>query len=681
MIGIIKGMYTTGKHFFRKAITVQYPNEKSVLTKRYRGLLRLHGMIGEMGEVPDCEYLPPCSTGCPAHVDARGQNILIAENKLPEAHILVRERNTMPGVLGRVCHHPCETLCKRGHYDGSVSIRNLHRTIADGYFEGKTREENPNKGSKGKSVGIIGGGPSGITAAYDLVKLDYDVTIYEKNDVAGGALASGIPKYRLPREILQREIKDIERLGVVIKTGMEAGKDFSVDDLFDKGHSAVLISVGLQISRSIPIPGVDLEGVELALPFLADVNFDKPIMPGKKVIVVGGGNVAMDVARCAKRVGYGDVKVVCLESSDEMPAYGWEIEEAKDEGVIFHNCMGPQEILGKDGKVTGFKFNKCLSVFDETGRFNPKFDESCITQLDCDTVIIAIGQGSELSFLKDSGVELNERGQLLADKTTLATSRPGVFASGEVVTGPGSAIGSIAKGHEVAISIDKYLSGKDLLENRPVYKVKEWHDAIPGMRLEGYDEFKGGDISFVGYTMPNKPIHERVGSFIPALPVTRSSMPITPAEERVKDCREVETGLKNDIAFSEAWRCLRCESRKCILCGVCANVCPVDAIEIEIDQVGGERVCKKWDLNIGICTYCGICSENCPTQTLFHSNEYELATDSREKFVYHKGRLLMSSKEEKQNDAVSSSTNIKNLTSENSDSEICAGEKGKREVE
>lgn len=647
MIGLIKGLYTTGKHIFRRPITVQYPDERISLTDRYRGLLRIHGMIGEPGDTPDCEYLPPCSTGCPANVDARGQNILVAEGKLAESHILVRQRNTLPGVLGRICHHPCESLCKRGHYDGAISIRNLHREISDGYFAGGQKEENPNKGSKGKSVGVIGAGPSGITAAFDLVKLGYDVTMYEKNDVAGGALTSGIPKYRLPREIMQREINDIERMGVEIKTGMEAGKDFMVDDLFDKGHSAVLLAVGLQISRSLPIPGVDLDGVTLALPFLADVNFDRPIRPGKKIVVVGGGNVAMDVARCAKRVGFEEVNIVCLEAEHEMPAYHWEIEEAQEEGVIFNNCMGPKEIVGRDGKVTGFKFNKCLAVLDETGRFNPKFDDTCITEIECDTVVIAIGQASDLEFIKDAGIEINDRGQLMVDRVTYTTSRAGVFACGEVITGPGSAIGSIQNGHDAAVSIEKFLNGLDPAKDRPSFNTRDWPDAEPGMRLEGYDEFKGGDISFAGYSMPNKPIHERIGSFIPMLPVLRSSMPITPPEERVKDFREVETGFSREVAFAEAWRCLRCESRKCILCGVCANVCPTNAIKIEIDQQGGERTCKKWDLNIGICTYCGICSENCPTQTLFHSQEYELATDSREKLLYHKDRLLMSWVDEK----------------------------------
>lgn len=645
MIGIFKGLYTTGKHFFRKAVTVQYPLERLVLSDRYRGLLRLHGMVGERGDVPECDFMPPCTTNCPANVDARGQNTLIAEGKPEEAHILVRKSNTMPGVLGRVCHHPCESVCKRGHYDNSISIKNLHRTISDAYFKSGLREENVEKSSKGKSVAIVGGGPAGLTAAFDLVKLGYDITIYEKNHVAGGALVSGIPAYRLPRNILQREIDDLVRMGVKIKTGVEAGKDFSINSLFDEDYSSILLAVGLRLSRSIPIPGVDLEGVMLALPFLADVNFERPVKPVKRLVVIGGGNVAVDVARCAKRLGFKEVHMACLESREEMPAHDWEIREMEAEGIEVNNCLGPKEIIGKNGKVSGFKFIECCSVFDEEGRFNPCFDESVETIIECDAVVIAIGQMSQLDFLKDTGININERGQLVVDNETKQTTRAGVFACGEVITGPGSAIGSIANAHDAAISIDNYLSGIDLNYRPKKLEAKDWPDSVPGMRLNGYEEFRGGKINIGSVKFPTKRIHERIGNFIPMFSTLRTKMPMAGMEEAIKDFREIELGFSNDKALAEAWRCLRCESRKCVLCGVCATVCPVDAISIEIEQSQNARKAKKYEINTGICIYCGICSENCPTQTLFHSQFYELAVDNRDKMVYSKDRLLVKDEE------------------------------------
>lgn len=643
MIGIIKGLYTTGKHIFGKRYAFEYPNEKRILPDRYRGLLRLRGMIGEPGEVEACDYLPPCSTNCPSHVDARGQNILVAEGKHLEAYEVVRERNILPGALGRICHHPCESVCRRGHYDGSVAIRNLHTVIANKFLSEKPKIVNPNKGTKGKSVGIVGAGPSGLAAAYDLVHLGYDVTVYEKQHVAGGALATGVPAYRLPKDILKNEIDMLKDLGVVIKTGMEAGKDFQLDDLTGKyGHDSVLLSVGLQLSRGLPVPGMDLKGVSLALPFLEAVNFNEEIKPTKKLLVIGGGNVAIDVARCAVRVGYKEVHLACLEAAGQMPAHQWEVDEALEEGVIIHNCHGPQEILGdSDGKVRAVRFIKCLSVFDEDKRFNPKFDENDTNEVECDSLIVAIGQMSEIEFVKNANVELNERGQLMADRVTLATSREGVFASGEVVTGPGSAIASISSGHEAAISIDNYLSGRDLNHGRDKYVVKDWADAEPGMRLEAYNETIGGDEAFPSYHFPKGMVHERIGDFIPAMQVLRQNVEFVDPEIRKKNFDELELALTEEQALIEGWRCLRCESNKCVGCGICATVCPVSAINIDVKQQKHDRKIENYELNIATCTFCGICEENCPTQTLHHTQDYELAQDSREKLIYKKDGLLL----------------------------------------
>lgn len=648
MFGIVKGLYTTGKHVFRKRFTFQYPKEKRVLPERYRGLLQLHGMIGETSsDVEPCEYLPPCSTNCPSHVDARSQNILVAEDKYIDAFKIVRERNILPGVLGRICHHPCESVCKRGYYDGSVAIRNLHTYISDKFLEAKPKIANSNKGKKGKSVGIIGAGPSGLAAAYDLINLGYYVTIYEKLDVAGGALAFGVPKYRLPKDILGSEIDSLKDLGVEIKTGMEAGKDFQLDDLFNKfSHNSILLAVGLQISRGLPVPGMDLEGVSLALPFLKAVNFGERIKPVKKLLVIGGGNVAIDVARCAIRVGYKEVHMACLESADEMPAHDWEIEEANEEGIIIHNCMGPREILGDDkGKVKAVKFIRCLSVFDEEKRFSPKFDKADENTIECDNLIIAIGQMSDLEFAKNARVRLNERGQLEIDRSTLQTSREGVFACGEVITGPGSAIGSIASGHEAAISIDNYLSGRDLNYGRERYKTLEWHEAIPVMQTDGYSE-SFGDEGFPAYHYPKGMVHERIGNFVPTVQFLRQKPKFVDPEARKKNFDEFEPAFSDKQAWIEGWRCLRCESRKCVGCGICANVCPTNALKLEVTQHKHKRVLSRYDLDVSLCTFCGICSENCPTLALYHSQEYELAQNSKEKMILNKYKLISAQKSE-----------------------------------
>jgi len=626
---IFVGLSISMKYLLRPAVTMQYPDERWTLPDRYRGALQLKNVMGEteleylkaefqdydslVNEKLNVDKLAPCTSTCPANVDVRGQNALIAEGNYGEAYLLVRERNIYPAVLGRICHHPCETACKRNYYDENISIRTLHRVIAEAYFKRKTETEQKKPAKRYGKVGIIGSGPSGIAAAYDLTKVGYQVTVFEKRQASGGQLYTTIPKYRLPREILAEEINELAKSGFEIKTGIEIGKDISFNELRKK-YDALLIAAGLQVSRSLPLAGAELKGILLALPFLYAANFGEKTALGKRVIVIGGGNVAVDVARCALRLGAKEVKMVCLEARNEMPAYTWEIEEALEEGIEINCSWGPKRFIeGKNNRVAGLEVKQCIRVFDEQGRFNPKFNEEVTTTIDGDTVIIAIGQAADLSFLKDSGVELTERGQIVFDKITQETTHSGVFVSGEIITGPGSAVGSIASGHQAAISIDRYLSGEDLKANRlPPVALKYQY---PPVDLRGIEE-------------------ERL----------RKELPLLAPEIRKTNFNEIEKTLPSKLAILEAERCLRCYSWICVGCRFCERSCPVYALHVERTPAGSpERKVTIYDFDLTKCMFCGLCAEQCPTKTLVMSKEYELGEYLREKLYYSREKMLRKS--------------------------------------
>ncbi|GAB4274768.1 MAG: hypothetical protein Kow0056_03540 [Coriobacteriia bacterium] len=620
------GLAITGKNALSKPRTIRYPWERVTLSPRWRGALHLRGALGvdevplltasppEYNEVIDDLYkkdrLPPCVGNCPANVDARGQNFLVAEDDPIQAYELVRSRNILPGVLGRICHHPCENACRRNYYDEPLAIRPIHRFIAEEYD--KVREERVQRiePTRSQKVAIIGAGPSGLAAAFDLLQLGYRVTVFDKEDKPGGALYTGVPSYRLPREVLHREIDDLVRMGITLNLGVEVGRDMTLAQLRED-YDAVLIAVGLAVSRMLPIPGADAEGVRSALEFLREANFDRDAgVKGKRVLVIGGGNVAVDVARCALRVGASEVKMACLEGENEMPCHPWEIEEAVDEGVTAMCGQGPEEVLVEDGKVVGMRLRECLSVFDETGRFAPKFGEG-LTDIPCDVVVFAIGQASQLQdIVEGTDVELNERGQLVVDGTLFTTSAYGVFACGEVVTGPGSCIGSIATGHEAATTIHRFLSSKSLEKERvarPVPVYDKYQKAV----LDGVEQSR-----------------------------RRAVMPMAAPEERVADFRPIELGFTRQEAFAEAARCLRCQSEVCVGCGFCARTCPDYAIQVERVDEPGERCLTRYDLDVSKCCYCGLCAEQCPTNALEHTGQYEMSFYHRDLMVFDRGEML-----------------------------------------
>jgi NADPH-dependent glutamate synthase beta subunit-like oxidoreductase/Pyruvate/2-oxoacid:ferredoxin oxidoreductase delta subunit len=623
---MVTGLGITARRSAEKPQTLRYPFVKLKMNPRWRGALRLRGVLGRddvalvsarpphhnevIQSLLDVERLAPCVGTCPANVDARGQNYLIADDRVAEAYELVRERNTLPGVLGRICHHPCEDACSRARYDQPIAIRPLHRFAQESYAPLRAERVKRLPVSQGAPVAIIGSGPSGLTAALDLMRLGYKVTAFEKYDKPGGALYSGVPAYRLPREVLHSEIDDLVTMGLDLRCNVEVGKDITLAEL-RRDYGAVLIAAGLQVSRILPIPGADAEGVRGALEFLRAANWEGEAgVRGKRVLVIGGGNVAVDVARCALRVGATDVRMASLESMDEIPAHPWEIEEALDEGVIATCSVGPVEVMVQAGHVTGLRVRECLLVFDETGRFAPKMGENT-NVLDADVVVFAIGQAAVLEdVLKDSDVKLNERGNLLVDGTLFTTTGAGVFASGEVVTGPGSAIASIATGHEAAQSIHRYLRGVDIAADRTPRPVPVFpkHAAA---QVDGIEE-------------------ERL----------RATMSMADPMERISDFRLIESGLLHGGSQHEAARCLRCCSEVCVGCTFCARTCPDLCITVERVDTPGARCVTRYDLDLTKCCFCGLCAEQCPTMALTHTGQYELSFYHRDLALFDKGEML-----------------------------------------
>lgn len=527
-------------------------------------------------ETPEVTEFSPCTVACPLHTDVQGYVSLIAQGRYADSLRLIKETNPLPSVLARICTHPCETKCRRGQVDQPIAICALKRVAVE---RGQTGLTPPQPlPLKEQRVAIIGSGPSGLTAAHDLAMLGYRVTVFEKQDQPGGILRYGIPLYRLPREELDRDISEIEKLGVEFKTGVDVGKELSLTDLHEQGYGAILIAVGLSLSRGLPIPGADLPGVYLALPFLADAAAGRCAFgTGKTVIVVGGGNVAFDVARSALRLGAGKVKMACLEARHEMPAWPWEIEEAVEEGIELNVSRGPKRILADDGKIVGLEMVEVKAVFDADGRFNPSFHEDRISSMEGDVVIIAIGQGSDLTLAKGTPVELTPRGLLVFQRDSMSTTQPGVFACGEVVTGPGAAVEAMANGRRASEAIHRYLSTGEI-------------SPVADIRLQA------------------------VGELYPAIlgkirKEERIPMPTLPSSERIKSLMPYEMGYDEEQAVQEAQRCLLCAvgARRrvsvCADCLTCVRSCPFgvpvaseQGVQIRLDQ----------------CQSCGICATLCP---------------------------------------------------------------------
>ncbi len=497
---------------------------------------------------------PPCVLTCPAHVNCQGYTALIGDGRFAEAYQLIRERNPFPAACGRICHHPCEAHCNRRELDQPVAINNLKRFAADWVAkkraEGEevapppTGEIDPNK----PRVAVVGGGPGGLTAARELTLRGYPVTLFEAHQKLGGTMLLGVPGYRLPDEALERDIADVVASGFEVRTGKVLGRDFTLEGLKQEGFQAVFLGIGCTrpavLARSTDgseMRGTDLEGVLLGLDFLRDVKLGRGSKLSGKVVVIGGGNVAIDVAMTARRQGADQVEVVSLESRQEMPAHEWEIADAVEEGVRLNPAWGPQEITGGNGRATGVKLQRCSRVFDDEGRFAPTFDDSQFSETDADHVIIAIGQRSDFSFLKEDDPLWDQSKRFIhADELTLQTNVDWVFAGGDMVSGPASVVEAVAQGHEAAESIDRFLRGADLAAGR------RKPEPTPA-------------------SMPERwfPLKER------AVPSR------LPAGERT-GYEEIEQTLDEQAAVAEAKRCLACGI--CSECMQCVAACTAEAI-------------------------------------------------------------------------------------------------------
>jgi len=608
-----------------------------------------------------------CRVGCPVFTDACGYVTAVAEGRDEDAYRIARATNPFVSICGRICGAPCEKACRRGSVDAPVSIRAIKRFATEQLGTETGSDERyhryadtrmlPPPGDYTEKIAVVGSGVAGLTVAHDLARAGYKVTVFEAGPVAGGMLTLGVPLYRLPREVVQREIDAILSLGVDLRLNSPVGvPGRTVSDLRREGFKAIFIGAGLQGSRPLNIPGATLPGVINGLEFLKLVNLGQKVDIGPRVLVIGGGNVAFDVARSALRAaagGPGDfrmaadvvrtaaakagvtqVHLACLESHDEMPADAVEIEEGKHEGVEIHPALGPRLVYGEN-RAQGVEFIRCLSVFDQSRRFAPQFDETYVERIEVDTVIMAVGQKAEFNFLKpEDGIRLSDRGLIEVDPETFQTSQPDIFAGGDVVLGPRLFIDAIATGQQAARSIHDYLRGTT---TAPKIRA-HWEPATYAMG-------------------------EAWETRMRRLPVSRAPR----AEEIAQAGNElVEENYTPAEGRSQAERCLRCdvqtvfEGEKCIACNGCVDVCPDDCLHL----VGLAQVASNSEMaalaqhQLGIsaselsaytpvelnrmgavmlkdetaCIRCSMCATRCPTHAftmrrfVFHR---ELATETK----------------------------------------------------
>ncbi len=484
--------------------------------------------------VCDALVFAPCENTCPVHCDAVGYTSLIAAGRYDEALDLIRLTMPLPGICGRVCNHPCEKVCKRGDIDDPVAISALKRFASDWEMkQGKMAPPTFIEKPKEERVAVVGAGPAGLNAAYHLGRRGYRVTIFEALPTAGGMLAVGIPRFRLPRQVLEHDIQFICQHNVEILTGRELGRDFTVEKLLSDGYKAVFLALGAHFDQSLNIPGEDADGVLRGVEFLRRANLGEKVQIGSRVAIIGGGNVAMDAGRMVLRLGAKSVTIIYRRTREEMPANIEEIEEAEDEKITFLYLLSPTRIITDNGRVTGIECQKMkLGEYDSSGRAKPVPIPGSEFVIPADTIIPEIGYVPHLTCLPDSGLfPINKNGTLSVDPVTLATGMPGVFAGGDVTTGPTTIVEAMAGGYHAAISIDRYLKGQDLHADR-VYRAQRRAD-VKRPEAEGEGEEK-----------------------------ERYQMPYLGVGYRVKGYAEVNLGFDEQTALSEAKRCLRCDLEK-----------------------------------------------------------------------------------------------------------------------
>ena len=574
----------------------------------------------------DCKG--PCSLNCPAGTDCQGYVKFIAEGKFKEAVALVKEKLPLPASIGRVCPHPCEKACRRQLVEEPISIAYLKSFAADEDLKSGDKFMPEVAESTGKTVGIIGGGPAGLTAAYFLSAKGHKVTVYDAMPQMGGMLRYGIPQYRLPKEVLDEEIASISELGAEFKNNVRIGKDITLDEVRSR-HDAVLVAIGAWTSSSMRVKGEELDGVYGGIDFLRSVALKNPVAIGEKVAVVGGGNTAMDACRSAVRLGAKEVYIIYRRTEDEMPADKLEIEEAREEGVTFKFLSNPIEFIGENGKVKAAKLQLMeLGEPDKGGRRKPVPIEGAFENIELDSVIMAIGQKINISGFEQ--LELTDRGNIAADLSTFRTSLDGVFAVGDATNrGAGIAIEAIGEANKAADVIDSYINGNEKGYRKPFVVEK---------------------------TVTAADLADRAKA-------DRVIMPKRSAEERKHDFDEVDLGLSKEAAMKEAQRCLQCgchdyhdckliryanmydiaperfsgdkhnepierklvsierNQNKCVLCNLCVRVCDEEVGKGILGLVGrGFTTVIKPEFNnpavIEYCKTCQKCVEACPTGAL-----------------------------------------------------------------
>lgn len=508
----------------------------------------------------------PCKTACPAHISIQGYLQLAKEGRYEDALALIKKDNPLPAVCGHVCNRRCEDACTRGTIDEAVAIDEVKRFIAERDLNAETRfipkKTIPSlKGGFKEKIAIIGAGPAGLSCAYFLALTGYKPTIFEKNAEPGGMLRYGIPSYKLEKDILAAEIDVIRQLGVEIRCGVEVGKDVTIEDLREQGYKGFYAAIGCQRGRKPGISGENAEGAYTAVDFLRKAGGSESFPLEGDVVVVGGGNVAIDAARVSSRCTDAKISMFCLETREKMPASNEEIEEALEEGIELNCGWGPKEILEEDGHVRGVVFKKCTRVFDAQGRFSPEYDENDTVTVPCRHVIFSVGQAIDWGHMLDNlHVELRPNGGALANKLTYQTSEPDIFVGGDVYTGPKFAIDAIAAGREGAVSLHRYVH-----ENCTLTIGRNRRDFIEldkeNIKVETYDSS------------------------------SRQIPPKADVKEQAKTFRDLSQSLSEEQVKKETSRCLSCgasvvDPNKCIGCGICTTKCMFDAIHLHRELPG-----------------------------------------------------------------------------------------------